>query len=53
MFRDCLTVLRYHLGTAAFGSLLVAIIQMVRAVLTYVQKHINNMSKTQVRTEEC
>ena len=49
VFRDCLNVLRYHLGTAAFGSLVVAIVQMVRAVLTYVQNHINNMAATQVR----
>ncbi|CAN0003068.1 unnamed protein product, partial [Discosporangium mesarthrocarpum] len=29
--------LRYHTGTAAFGSLVIAIIQMIRAVMAYIQ----------------
>jgi len=29
---------RYHLGTAAFGSLIIAIIQMVRCVIYYMQR---------------
>jgi choline transporter-like protein 2/4/5 len=33
---------RYHLGTAAFGSLIIAIIKMVRAVLTYIQKKMHD-----------
>jgi len=32
--------LSYHAGTAAFGSLIIAIIQMIRAFVTYVQKKI-------------
>jgi len=28
----------YHLGTAAFGSLIMAIIKTIRVVLTYIQK---------------
>jgi len=28
----------YHLGTAAFGSLLIAIIKTIRAVIAYLQK---------------
>jgi choline transporter-like protein 2/4/5 len=28
----------YHLGTAAFGSLIIAIIKTIRAILTYIQK---------------
>jgi len=28
----------YHLGTAAFGSLIIAIVQMIRAVISYIQK---------------
>lgn len=32
------TILRYHLGTAAFGSLIIAVIKTVRAVLAYIQK---------------
>jgi len=31
------TTLLYHLGTAAFGSLIIAIIKTIRAVLTYLQ----------------
>lgn len=33
------TTFRYHFGTAAFGSLIIAIIKTVRAILTYIQKH--------------
>lgn len=32
------TALRYHAGTAAFGSLVIAIIKTIRAVLMYIQK---------------
>jgi len=32
-------VLRYHSGTAAFGSLLIALIQFPRYVAMYIQKH--------------
>lgn len=32
-------VFRFHLGTVAFGSLLIAIIQYMRAVALYIQKH--------------
>jgi len=32
------TALRYHAGTAAFGSLVIALIKTIRAVLLYVQK---------------
>ena len=34
-----LTVARYHLGTIAFGSLLIALIQLLRAYAIYLQKH--------------
>ena len=33
-------MLRYHLGTLLFGSLLIAIIQFVRALLLYVEKQL-------------
>ena len=33
------TASRYHLGTAAFGSLIIAIIQTIRAIIAYMQKH--------------
>ncbi|XP_063713972.1 choline transporter-like protein 1 [Symsagittifera roscoffensis] len=32
---------RYHLGTLAFGSLIIAIIQFVKAVLSYVEQQLN------------
>lgn len=31
-------VMRYHLGTAAYGSLIIAIIKTIRAVVAYIQK---------------
>ena len=34
-------LIRYHLGTAAFGSLIIAIIQMIRLILAYVQYMVN------------
>ena len=37
-FRAFYLVSFYHLGTAAFGSLIIAIVKTIRAVLTYVQK---------------
>ena len=30
-------LLRYHLGTAAFGSFIIALIQLVRLILMYVE----------------
>mmetsp|Transcript_32195 Transcript_32195/g.43968 ORF Transcript_32195/g.43968 Transcript_32195/m.43968 type:complete len:658 (+) Transcript_32195:87-2060(+) len=32
------TTARYHLGTAAFGSLIIAIIKTIRAVLAYIER---------------
>jgi hypothetical protein len=32
-------VFRFHLGTAAFGGLIIAFVQMLRAVALYVEKH--------------
>mmetsp|Transcript_16362 Transcript_16362/g.27658 ORF Transcript_16362/g.27658 Transcript_16362/m.27658 type:complete len:673 (+) Transcript_16362:87-2105(+) len=32
------TTARYHLGTAAFGSLIIAVIKTIRAVLAYIQR---------------
>lgn len=31
-------VVRYHLGTVAFGACIIAIIQMIRTILSYIQK---------------
>jgi choline transporter-like protein 2/4/5 len=33
------TAFRYHTGTAAFGSMLIAIVQTARAVIAYMQRH--------------
>lgn len=32
------TTIRYHLGTVAFGSLIIAIIKTIRTVLAYIQR---------------
>ena len=32
------TTLRYHMGTAGFGSLIIAIVKTIRAVIAYMQK---------------
>lgn len=32
------TIGRYHLGTAAFGSLIIAIIKTIRAIIAYLQR---------------
>ncbi|KAL7548947.1 hypothetical protein ACHAWF_012218 [Thalassiosira exigua] len=37
-FRAFFLVSVYHLGTAAFGSLIIAIVKTIRAILTYIQK---------------
>ena len=38
-------LVRFHLGTAAFGSLIIAIIQMIRIILKYVEHHIKDWEK--------
>lgn len=41
----------YHLGTVAFGSLIIAIIKTIRAVLAYIQRQVRlvlNMLTTAV-----
>ena len=42
-------LLRYHLGTAAFGSFIIALIQLVRLILMYVE-HI--VKKYEVRSKK-
>jgi len=39
------TCIRYHLGTLAFGSLIIAFVQFIRAVLLYVTKHSKQISE--------
>lgn len=38
-------VMTYHLGTAAFGSLVIAILQAIRAVITYIQKKLDDSTE--------
>lgn len=39
---------RYHLGTVAFGSLVIAIVQMIRAVVAYIEHHSKSFKNTTV-----
>ena len=36
--QSCWRLVRYHLGTVAFGSFLVALIQFIRMIMKYVEK---------------
>ena len=38
-------LLRFHLGTAAFGSLIIAIIQMIRIILKYLEHKVKDWEK--------
>jgi len=38
-------LVRYHLGTAAFGSFIIALIQLIRIILTYVQHLVKKYEK--------
>lgn len=42
-------LIRYHLGSVAFGSLIIAIIQMIRAVLAYIEKKTAKSTSTWVK----
>jgi hypothetical protein len=42
------TVLRYHLGTAAFGAAIIAIIKFIRAIIEYVQHRVKKAGKKSV-----
>lgn len=39
---------RYHLGTVAFGAFLVAIVQFIRTVLLYIEKHSEKIKKNPI-----
>jgi hypothetical protein len=43
----------YHSGTAAFGSLIVAIIQMIRAVIAYFQRKAEEMNSSLAKAVLC
>nr|CAD7256283.1 unnamed protein product [Timema shepardi] len=42
-------LVRYHLGTVAMGSLLIALVQMVRVVLTFVQNRLKGYDNSVTR----
>jgi hypothetical protein len=42
------TTLRYHLGTLAFGSLLIAIVRILRAILMKIQRTVASMTNPKV-----
>ncbi|KAG7345808.1 plasma-membrane choline transporter family protein [Nitzschia inconspicua] len=43
-----LTTSRYHLGTCAYGSLLVAIVQLTRAIITRFQKRVAQLTNQNI-----
>jgi len=43
----------YHSGTAAFGSLIIAIIQMIRAVIAYFQRKAEEMNSSLAKAVLC
>ncbi|CAN0423665.1 unnamed protein product [Ascophyllum nodosum] len=45
--------LTYHVGTAAFGSLIIAVIKMIRTVLTYIQKRLETSHNRVARAILC
>lgn len=53
--KACLTTARYHIGTLAFGSLIVAIIQMIRFAFEFVYHRVRkaNRNSTCVKAVYC
>jgi len=45
VFRAAGHALRYHAGTAAFGSLVVAVVRFIKLILLYVQKQVESAVK--------
>ena len=43
----------YHSGTAAFGSLIIAIIQMIRSFIAYLQRKANEMNSSLAKAVLC
>ena len=42
----CFHLDRYHLGTVAFGSLLIALVQLIRVILEYVDHKLRESQTT-------
>ena len=40
IFKSLVRLIRYHLGSVAFGSFLVALIQFIRIIMKYVERRI-------------
>lgn len=38
--RGIYQTIRYHMGTAAFGSLIIAIMEFIRAIVLYIEKQL-------------
>jgi solute carrier family 44 protein 1 (choline transporter-like protein) len=57
IFRSFYNLVRYHLGTVAMGSLIIALVQLVRTILAAIQYqvkgHENAVSKCVFRTCQC
>ena len=47
------TVCRYHLGTVACGSLIIAVAQLIRRLATYVQKYLRSADNQLVQCLTC
>lgn len=48
VFKSLKQSLRYHLGSLAFGSLIIAIIQIIRIILEYVEKKLKGKANNKV-----
>eukprot|EP00828_Plagiopyla_frontata_P009593 TRINITY_DN1495_c0_g1_i2.p1 TRINITY_DN1495_c0_g1~~TRINITY_DN1495_c0_g1_i2.p1 ORF type:complete len:641 (+),score=63.83 TRINITY_DN1495_c0_g1_i2:43-1923(+) len=51
--RSLYRAFRYHLGSLAFGSLILAIVQFIRLVLTYIQKQCESSKLSENKLVQC
>lgn len=42
-------LVRYHLGTVAFGALIIGIVRLVRAILSFIQNHLKHYDNSCVK----
>jgi hypothetical protein len=45
VFESIWRVIRYHLGTVAFGSFIIALVQMIRLIMKYIEKKAKKVGK--------
>ncbi len=38
--RVCCRLVRYHLGTVAFGSFIIALVQLIRLIMHYIESRV-------------